>query len=207
MPRMSDGGQPARSWLDTILDPLVPKSVTRPLQEKLSPGTEPSDDATIFDPSMFTDVGRNLLQHPGETLRGFGAGAIEGLRSMTSPVDVASVTPVGRIAKLGGGAAVRALESAAPRASQLIGKVDEFEDIFDDAGRFLARQRKPHPQPPVMEGMTPTRPSTGIDYVTNNWRPSVGDRISPTQAMEMKEKLERAREAAAAAEGRPKGRL
>lgn len=64
-----------------IFEPLVPQSAIEPLQRKLDQ--------------------RRLDQSPEEAqLRGFGAGALEGLRGLTSPASLAGLLPGGTAAKL-----------------------------------------------------------------------------------------------------------
>lgn len=76
-----------------IFDPLIPQSWIDPLQQRLDQ--------------------RRLDQSPEEArLRGFGAGALEGLRGLSSPASLAGLLP--------GGAAAKLLQFA-PKAARAVG--------------------------------------------------------------------------------------
>lgn len=85
-----------------IFEPLVPQTAIDPMQKWLDQ--------------------RRLDQSPEEAqLRGFGSGALEGLRSLTSPINLAGMLP--------GGAAAKLLKFA-PRAARAMGpSMEVLEDL------------------------------------------------------------------------------
>lgn len=88
-----------------LTEPLVPRSVTKPAEDYL---TEPQLDQPEW-----------MAQ-----LKGFGAGALEGLRELTSPVNIAGMLPMGRIAGTAGklaGRAAGAIPEAAAGAEAIQG--------------------------------------------------------------------------------------
>jgi hypothetical protein len=84
-------------------EPLVPEAPVRRAQEAIDTPT----------------VGRQ----PWEArLKGFGAGALEGLRGLTSPIELAGIAGLG----LGGGAALRGAGEAAEMAPAVASRMSEL---------------------------------------------------------------------------------
>lgn len=83
-----------------IFDPLLPQSAIDPLQKRLER--------------------RSIDQSPLEAqILGFGSGALEGLRGLTSPISLAGMLPGGAVAKLA---------SAAPKAARMMGPTMDLLD-------------------------------------------------------------------------------
>lgn len=105
-----------------FFDPLVPKEAIDPLQQWLEQ--------------------RRLDQSPMEAqIKGFGSGALEGLRSLTSPANLASMIP--------GGAAAKML-SFAPKVARMAGPtmdllerapVRQVAPSMDDVGALVGSMK------------------------------------------------------------------
>lgn len=130
------------NWMDLLgaaTRPMVPKQAISGLREALAPGSsydghdmEPdadTDDNPLLSAGLgvlglptntpealgaIPDVASGLWNHPGETLRGGLSGALEGMRSLTSP---AMLAQLGLMA--GGAGAARAAAPAAEDAVQM----------------------------------------------------------------------------------------
>lgn len=104
----------SKGW-EQANQPLVPEAAIAPIQNKLD---RPRDMSKAgFDWNTLSDIGGNLLHHPIETIGGFHAGALEGLRGQTSPINLAGLATMG----MGGGVAeaasgLGAAAKAAPTA-------------------------------------------------------------------------------------------
>jgi hypothetical protein len=108
------------SWLN---NPLMPQS----WPGQVDPTGAPAPSGTLGNiADAIPDVAHNLYDQPGATLRGFAAGALEGLRPYTSPLGIGmSVGAMfgggsalaDEVPSAVGGAAMRGLAQAAPQAS------------------------------------------------------------------------------------------
>lgn len=103
--------------LSSLINPLVPKQAIKPLQGLMDTPREMDEGGGIGDAlGAIPDVARGLWNNPKETLGGFGAGALEGLRGQTSPLNLAALTPWGKMAK--GARGLMSLGEEAPVALQ-----------------------------------------------------------------------------------------
>ena len=104
------------NWMDYLTEPLVPEAPVRRLQEQI--------DAP------------ELERSPWEArLRGFGAGALEGLRGLSSPMALAGMLPAGRLATTAARGA-QGLSRAIPAAARAFDMVDTpgVTQMLPDAG-------------------------------------------------------------------------
>lgn len=100
------------NWMDYLTEPLVPEAPVRRLQEQIDAPT--------------------LERSPWEArLRGFGAGALEGLRGLTSPLSLASMLPVGRAASMAP-RAIQALSKTIPGVPPRLMAAERAFDVVDD---------------------------------------------------------------------------
>ena len=102
------------NWMDYLTEPLVPEAPVRRLQEQIDAPT--------------------LERAPWEArARGFGAGALEGLRGLTSPLSLASMLPVGQAASMAP-RAVQALSKTIPGVPQRLMAAERAFDVVDTPG-------------------------------------------------------------------------
>ena len=137
------------SWMDAlnaIARPLAPKSAISGIQESLAPGSSqplPEEDMSplslasmgaglpgnTFDAlGAIPDVLRGAVNHPAETFSGGLSGALEGLRSLTSPAQLASLAALGLGGGLGRGGAVAAERAGAGMADDGLKMVGQIAD-------------------------------------------------------------------------------
>ena len=125
-------------------DPLVPQSWIKPLQDKL--------DTRSLDESVV-----------GAQLRGFGAGALEGLRGLTSPANLAGMIPsAGLGAKLAPRMMTRMAAPAMeliedlPAVQQVMPHMDEVNELISTLKQNLGSVPRSHSIPnagPVIKGL------------------------------------------------------
>lgn len=130
--------------------PLIPEEPVRKLQEQIDP--------------------RSLEQSPWVArLRGFGAGALEGLRNLSSPAQLANIASVA-IPMMGAYRAPKAVQGlaeaisdAAPAAQTLGELLPEYTPRGGEALYNIGRQMTPRTSSPLAE-------SAFTRYVNKPWK-------------------------------------
>lgn len=139
-------------WTDLLrgaVSPMVPKGAISGLQEALAPGSSAETGGWGEIPGALSDLMDSGLENPLEALGGFASGALEGVRGMTTPLDMASIAApgaLGLVGKLGSSAddAVRMGRQAfdviddIPMAQAPV-SMSDADDLIGDLMRQMAK--------------------------------------------------------------------
>lgn len=133
----------ARAGLGAAITPLVDPETAR-MGANVIEGVEAAPtEAGFFDlmadlPGAAMDIGRNLYEQPGATLRGAAGGATEGLASLTDPLTLATL-PFGGEGR-GVSAGLRAGERAAVGAGRGARALPGLAEGMEDVSRMMPKK-------------------------------------------------------------------
>jgi hypothetical protein len=147
----------AMEGLKTAITPLVDPETANVGANVIDTSRKGPTRGGFFDAMQaIPEVARNLYDHPLDTTRGYLAGGVEGLATMTDPVTLATLPLGGQGRAVSGGAraaapALAGLERAAAPVARMMPAADDAlragRGIADDALRGAERAAAPKVKP------------------------------------------------------------